>query len=59
MAQRMDVTDRVTDASSTNGQASAVLSHNIYMSDSTGNKPTCIMCLGMAGSGKTTVYASK
>ena len=48
MAQRMDVTD----ASSANDLALAVPSHNL--SDPTGNKPTCIVCLGMAGSGKTT-----
>ena len=42
----------VTDAFSANDQASAVTSH--IMSDPTGNKPTCIVCLGMAGSGKTT-----
>ena len=37
----------VKDASSANDQALAVPSHN--MSDPTGNKPMCIVCLGMAG----------
>ena len=48
MAQRMDITD----APSTSEQASEVPSN--ANREQTANKPTCIICLGMAGSGKTT-----
>ena len=44
MAQRMDIAD----TPSASDQASC--SKEIQM----GEKPTCIVCLGMAGSGKTT-----
>ena len=45
MAQRMDITD----TSSVSSQASVD-----PKVEPTANKPTCIVCLGMAGSGKTT-----
>ena len=48
MAQRMDIID----APSTSEQASEVPSN--ANREQTANKPTCIICLGMAGSGKTT-----
>ena len=49
MAQRMDVTD----ASIVNNQKASEVSSHIK-GGPTGNKPTCVVCLGMAGSGKTT-----
>ena len=44
MAQRMDFTDNSSHPSSVYSDAKG----------ETANKPTCIVCLGMAGSGKTT-----
>ena len=44
MAQRMDFTDNSSQPSSVYSDAKG----------ETANKPTCIVCLGMAGSGKTT-----
>ena len=48
MAQRMDIID----APSTSEQASKLPSD--AKGEKIANKPTCIICLGMAGSGKTT-----
>ena len=46
MAEGMD--------SSTSEQAAALLRTNPESAAVTKDKPTCIVCLGMAGSGKTT-----
>ena len=48
MPQQMDITD----SPSTSEQASEAPSNGNR--EQTANKPTCIICLGMAGSGKTT-----
>jgi len=53
MAQRMDIAET---ADTSGDQASAPTSH--AKDEPSANKPTCIVCLRMAGSGKTTFCRS-